>query len=147
MTPPSLYFAFTLRLYGHVLTCLRDNNFVGLDLFYRIKDCWKRRETPTDLLLRPLERGLSVKTGECCFDSMFDPDYQAAQKPKPYFVEGMHSQWVERERWPSRVKAILRARDRGKCAACGVDIVQELHEQGHIVRRYRLFGQVPGRIS
>jgi 5-methylcytosine-specific restriction endonuclease McrA len=50
----------------------------------------------------------------------------------------MHSQWVERERWPSRVKAILRARDRGKCAACGVDIVQELHEQGHIDHMFAL---------
>jgi hypothetical protein len=47
-------------------------------------------------------------------------------------VEGMRSQWVERERWPWRIKEILRARDRGKCAACGVDIVQELREEGHI---------------
>jgi hypothetical protein len=60
MTAPSLYFPFTLRLYAHVLTCLRDNDFVGLDLFYRIKDCWKRRDTPHDLLVRPLEGGLAV---------------------------------------------------------------------------------------
>jgi|SRR5580700_2356966 hypothetical protein len=41
-------------------------------------------------------------------------------------VEGMRSQWVERERWPSRIKEILRARDRGKCAACGVAVLDFL---------------------
>ena len=85
MTAPSLYFPFTLRLYGHVLTCLRDNDFVGLDLFYRIKDCWKRRDTPHDLLLRPLERGLSVKIGEWCFDTIFDVDGYSESMPKPYY--------------------------------------------------------------
>jgi len=69
---PSLHFPFTLRLYGHVLRCLRDHNFTGLDLFYRIKDCWKKRDTPHDLLLRPLERGLPFKIGEWCFATMFD---------------------------------------------------------------------------
>jgi hypothetical protein len=261
VTAPSLYFPFTLRLYGYVLTCLRDHNFTGLDLFYRIKDCWKERDTPTDLLLRPLERGLSVKIGEWCFQSMFDADGQGAQKPKPYYkdigkedflwfledvveaaslsgffegealldaittrineidalfvsneeaywdqveqagrreltkmflqlcqnrraslvrmgnfygyeisdrilhdrelchfiartvmeigfdgetAEGMQSQWVERERWPARVKEILRARDRGKCATCGVDIVQELREEGHIDLHVRAR---PGRMQ
>jgi hypothetical protein len=51
MTAPLLYFSFTLPLYGHVLTCLRDHNFTGLDLFYSIRDCWKRRDTPSDLRL------------------------------------------------------------------------------------------------
>ncbi len=46
--------------------------------------------------------------------------------------EGLRTQWVERERWPARVRSILHARDRGKCAGCGVDIVQELHQDGHI---------------
>ena len=46
--------------------------------------------------------------------------------------DGMRSQWVEREYWPARVKKILNARDRGRCAACGIDIVQELNEEGHI---------------
>jgi ABC-type amino acid transport substrate-binding protein len=41
-------------------------------------------------------------------------------------VEGMRSQCVERERWPSRIKEILRARDRGKCAACGVAVLDFL---------------------
>ena len=52
--------------------------------------------------------------------------------------EGLKVQWVERERWPARVKEILRSRDRGKCAACGVDIVQELHEEGHIDHMFPL---------
>jgi hypothetical protein len=52
--------------------------------------------------------------------------------------EGMRSQWVERERWPSRIKEILRSRDRGKCAACSVDIVQELQEEGHIDHMFAL---------
>jgi hypothetical protein len=69
---PSLHFPLTLRLYGHVLRCLRDHKFTGLDLFYRIKDCWKKRDTPHDLLLRPLERGLPFKIGEWCFATMFD---------------------------------------------------------------------------
>jgi hypothetical protein len=38
-------------------------------------------------------------------------------------VDGMRSQWAEGERWPSRIKEVLRSRDRGKCAACGIDIV------------------------
>jgi hypothetical protein len=254
-TRHSPYFPFTLRLYGHVLTCLRDNNFAGLDLFYRVKDCWKRRDTPNDLLLRPLERGLSVKVGEWCFETMFDIDWKSESMKKPYYKqlgkeellwflddtaqaarlsgffaedalvtaiatrvneidallasdegayydqvegvgrrdlirmflqlcrghrmpllsmgqiyayeigdrilhdrelchfiaqtvmdigfngetdEGMRLQWVERERWPSRVKEILRSRDRGKCAACGVDIVQELREEGHIDHMFPL---------
>jgi len=247
--PPTLHFPFTLRLYAHVLSCLRDHNFTGLDLFYRIKDCWKRRDTPHDLLLRPLELGLSVKVGEWCFGTMFDVDGYSESMTRPYFKqlgkedllwflddvveagrsngflagdplldtiatrideigslypsdeaayfdqiegagrrqltkmflqlcrdkrepllrmgqmyaceigdrilhdrelchfiaetvinigfngeteEGMRSQWVERERWPARIKEILRSRDRGKCAAYGVDIVQELREEGHI---------------
>lgn len=245
----SLYFPFTLRLYGHVLWCLRDHNFTGLDLFYRIKDCWKRRDTPHDLLLRPLERGLAFKIGEWCYATMFygmsesmlyidelggeerlwflDDVVKAAalsglfgneaslqaieqlikQIEVPYdlndlnmerkyydalkgrgrrklislfekfcesaakgiaemrrdyalevadrifhdrelcnFIartvmdigfdgeteEGLRKQWVQRERWPASVRSILLARDQGKCASCGVDIVQELREVGHI---------------
>lgn len=247
----SLYFPFTLRLYGHVLWCLRDHNFTGLDLFYRIKDCWKRRDTPHDLLLRPLERGLAFKIGEWCYATMFDgmsesmryidelgPEerlwflddvVKAAEisglfdnekslhviatrikeidglydlsvnnfpMERRYYdalegrgrrklislfekfcesvpqrisdmghdyalevadrilhdrqlcnfiartvmdigfdgetVEGLRKQWVRRERWPATVRSILLARDRGKCASCGVDIVQELQEAGHI---------------
>jgi HNH endonuclease len=52
--------------------------------------------------------------------------------------EGMRSQWLERERWPSRIKEILRSRDRGKCATCGADIVQELREEGHIDHMFAL---------
>jgi hypothetical protein len=47
-------------------------------------------------------------------------------------AEGIRSRWVERETWPARVKAILNSRDRGKCAACGTDIVMELDADGHI---------------
>ncbi len=245
----SLYFPFTLRLYGHVLWCLRDHNFTGLDLFYRIKDCWKYRDTPHDLLMRPLERGLAFKIGEWCYATMFDgisesmryidelgpeerlwflDDVVEAAKISGLFdneaslqavalriqaieglydldnlamerryydalegrgrrklitlfkkfcesvperisdmghdyalevadrilhdrqlcnfiartvmdigfdgetVEGLRKQWVRRERWPAAVRSILLARDRGKCASCGVDIVQELQEAGHI---------------
>jgi HNH endonuclease len=46
--------------------------------------------------------------------------------------EGLRKQWVERERWPATVRSILLARDRGKCASCGIDIVQELLEAGHV---------------
>ena len=46
--------------------------------------------------------------------------------------DGLQTQWVQRERWPAEVRSILLARDRGKCAGCGVDIVQELREAGHI---------------
>jgi len=248
---PSLYFPFTLRLYGHVLWCLRDHNFTGLDLFYRIKDCWKHRDTPHDLLLRPLERGLAFKIGEWCYATMFggmsesmqyieelgpeerlwflDDVVEAAERSglfkneaslqeisvlineinslydlndldmeRKYFKalkgkgrhklislfekfcesvperisevgqgyaleleiadrilhdrqlchfiartvmdigfdgeteEGLRKQWVERESWPAPVRSILLARDRGKCAGCGVDIVQELLEEAHI---------------
>jgi len=46
--------------------------------------------------------------------------------------EGLRKQWVQRERWRATVRSILLARDRGKCASCGIDIVQELREAGHI---------------
>jgi hypothetical protein len=245
----TLYFPFTLRLYGHTLKCLRDHNFTGLDLFYRIKDCWKGRDIPGDLLVKPLEKGLSYKIGEWCFDTLFDFDGKSESMEKPYsatlggedflwflddvaeaarisrvfanvqaftaiadavsqvealyesneeayfkslegearqgltdlftsfcaterqsldtmktlyapvvadrilhdrqlcsFIaetvmdigfdgetaEGIRSQWVERESWPARVKTILNARDRGKCASCGADIAMELEAEGHI---------------
>lgn len=41
-------------------------------------------------------------------------------------------QWVEREYWPERVKAILKSRDRGKCTNCLADLVIELDELIHI---------------
>jgi hypothetical protein len=81
----SLHLPFTLRLYAHVLTCLTDHNFTGLDLFYRIKDCWKERDEPHDLLLRPLERGLSTKIAEWCFDTMFDVEGLSESMDRPYF--------------------------------------------------------------
>jgi HNH endonuclease len=55
-------------------------------------------------------------------------------------VEGLRAQWVERERWPEGVKALLRARDRGRCAACGVDIVQELRETSQIDHMFPIAG-------
>jgi hypothetical protein len=58
-----------------------------LDLFYRIKDCWKRRDTPADLLMRPLEQGLSVKIGEWCFETMFDIDGKSESMQKPYYKQ------------------------------------------------------------
>jgi hypothetical protein len=244
----SLHFPFTLRLHAHVLTCLTDHNFAGLDLIYRIKDCWKERDQPHDLLLQPLERGLSTKIGEWCFDTLFDLERRSESMTRPYFktgedfiwfvedvveaarrcesfaadsellnqmakqtneiaklydegndeeywkqvkgggrqklvamfkkfcrlpvplskmrtlyayevaerilhdrqlchfiartvmdigfdgetVEGLRSQWVNRERWPSWVKTLLLARDRGKCAECGIDMATELRAPMHI---------------
>jgi hypothetical protein len=243
----SLYFPFTLRIYGHVLKCLRDHNFTGLDLFYRIKDCWKGRDTPGDLLIKPLERGLPYKIGEWCFDTLFKDQSESMStlyvkaldgEDFMWFLEdlvraaaasglfgtgrslariraavskieklyesdeaaywkslqgkrrreltdlftsfctrehrkldamkslyapevadrilhdrelccfvaetvmdigfdgettkGIRSQWVKRATWPARVKAILNARDRGKCALCGADISMELEAEGHI---------------
>jgi hypothetical protein len=244
-----LHFPFTLRLYSHVLRCLIDHNFTGLHLFYRIKDCWKRRDMPFDLLVKPLEQGLSFKIGEWCFDTLFDIEHEHDGRAKPYFdrlgpedllwfledvgeaaklseyfgqakaltaliaqvreigelyesdeesywrelersgrqrliksfkvlctdqraaldqmraiyayevadrvlhdrqlclfiaqtvmeigfdgetADGLRSQWVNREAWPERVKAIILARDRGRCAACGIDIAQDLSAEKHI---------------
>jgi 5-methylcytosine-specific restriction endonuclease McrA len=243
------YFPFTLRLYGHVLHCLSDHNFTGLHLFYRIKDCWKGRDAPRDILVKPLEKGLSFKIGEWCFDTLFNIDSEHDGTDKPYSeqlssedllwfledvgeaaklfedhgqteslialiaqvqeigdlyssceedywhrlegrgrrklirtfksfctgqrqslsqmrdsyayevadrilhdrqlchfisrtvmdigfdgetVDGLRSQWVNREAWPERVRAILLARDRGRCAACGTDIAQDLRAEKHI---------------
>lgn len=243
----SLHFPFTLRLYGHVLKCLGDHNFTGLDLFYRIKDCWKGRDTPGDLLLKPIEKGLPYKIGEWCFDALFIDGSESMSKPymttlddenfmwfledvgeaakasrlfrgnrslaaiyaliseidalyesdeDAYWkslqgkgrrklterftsfrdsgqreleamrslyapevadrimhdrqlcfliaetvmdigfdgetMEGIRSQWVRRTRWPARVKVILNARDRGKCASCGTDISMELQAEQQI---------------
>src|SRR6266550_2962553 len=82
-----MYFPFVLRLYGHTLHSIRDHNYTGLDLFYHIKDCWKRRDTPHDLLLRPLERGLSFKICEWCYDTMFDIEAANASTTKPYIAK------------------------------------------------------------
>lgn len=41
-------------------------------------------------------------------------------------------QWVDREYWPERVKSILKARDRGKCTICGLDLTMELEAPLHI---------------
>ena len=41
-------------------------------------------------------------------------------------------QWVERAYWTERVKSILKARDRGKCAICGSDLTMELEAPIHI---------------
>ena len=81
---PEPYFPFTLRLYAHTLHCLGDHNFTGLDLFYRIKDCWKGRDQPNDLLMRPLEPGLSHKIGEWCFDTLFDVEGDSESADKMY---------------------------------------------------------------
>lgn len=244
-----LHFPFTLRLYGHVLHCLSDHNFTGLHLFYRIKDCWKQRDAPHDILVKPLERGLSFKIGEWCFDTLFDVDNEHDGTDRPYCerlgpedllwfledvgeaarlsghfdqadvlneliaqvraigdlydtdeggywrqlertgrqrlirrfkalcteqrdalkqmgeayayevadrilhdrqlclfiaqtvmeigfdgetIDGLRSQWVNREAWPERVREIILARDRGRCAACGIDIAQDLRAEKHI---------------
>jgi hypothetical protein len=246
---PELHFPFTLRLYAYTLRCLGDPNFTGVDLFYWIKHCWKGRDEPHDLLLRPMEPGLSLKLGEWSFDTLFGDEDMSSSLDKVYIktlhpenfiwfldelcnaarlssffgetklledmaakvgeveglfeqdekrywekvrgptrrhlmkaftqfvrelperlaqmkrlysyeiadrilhdrqlcnfiartimdigfdgetLEGLRSQWVDRARWPARVKEILLARDRGKCAACGKDIVQELRDKPHI---------------
>ena len=41
-------------------------------------------------------------------------------------------QWVTREYWPERVKAILKSRDRGKCSNCMSDLTMELEAPIHI---------------
>ena len=71
MENKELHFPFTLRLYAHVYQSLRNHNFTGLDLFYRVKDCWKGRDTPNNLLVEPLVKGLSYKIGEWCFNTLF----------------------------------------------------------------------------
>lgn len=89
-----LYFPFTLRLYGHVLKCLRNHNFTGLDLFYRIKDCWKGRDTPEDLLVKPLEKGLSYKIGVWCFDTLFNlRGTESMAKPYSELLDGEDFMW------------------------------------------------------
>lgn len=45
---------------------------------------------------------------------------------------GTPRQWVDRVVWPERIKSILRARERGKCAKCGADLVMELENETHI---------------
>ena len=100
---PALYFPFTLRVYTHALRCLGDGNFAGLDLFYRIKDCWKQRDTPHDLLLRPLERGLPFKIGEWTFATIFGGISESMAKP--YFAQLDHEDRALRDR-----NALLRAR-------------------------------------
>jgi hypothetical protein len=246
---------FLFRLYGYTLSKLVDGNFVGLDLFYRINDCWKERDTPSDILLRPNPKGLSYKIGEWSFDNMTATEDIGESALKPYYlqlgpedlfwyvdefvnalisagahsdnplivecrsvlekadqlfdegwgdggegeksywkfvhgkgrkrlrrlyrklhaehagplafmksfyaseiadrivhdrqlcsfiaklllqigfdgedVDGIARQWVDRCNWPVAIKRIIAARDRGKCADCGVDIMHELEADAH----------------
>jgi hypothetical protein len=47
-------------------------------------------------------------------------------------IDGEPKAWVERKKWPERIKAILRARDRGFCNECGANVVQELEDEMQI---------------
>ena len=244
-----IHLPFLLRLHSHTLSKLLDGNYTGLDLFYHVKDCWKKRDTPHDILLKPLDRGLPYKIGQWCFREMSDPENVGASTGIPYYQElsaenlfwfledlveamiragvssedelvqrfkaasgqsdklferdeaayfkfideftgeelptliqalhdkhnetllrmeeayateisdrivhdrqlcsfiselllhigfdgedfqGVPQQWVEREAWPAQVKRVIHARDRGKCAACGVDIDHELEAAAHL---------------
>lgn len=251
----SRFLPFTLRLYSHTLHSLLDHNFTGLDLFYRIKDCWKGRESPRDLLFKPLAIGLSQKIGEWCFDAMCGvcgdtsvpahyesiqgeallwelEDFIAAARLSNHFsssgilnslhaaaekisdsyekdegeyfkllelkgegrvellelfaklcgneakslkamrglyapeiadrilhdrqlcyfiskrileigfdgeqANGLRSAWVKRHAWPARVREILLSRDRGKCAQCHADLVQEMIKKLNIDHMFPL---------
>jgi hypothetical protein len=70
----------------------------------------------------------------CCFitETVMDIGFSGET------VEGMRSQWVERERWPARVKNILWSRDRGKCAAFGEDILLELRAEAQVDHMFAL---------
>ena len=46
--------------------------------------------------------------------------------------DGELCQWIDRVTIPEWVKASLRARERGKCAMCGTDLVFELEDDYHI---------------
>lgn len=46
--------------------------------------------------------------------------------------EGNPCQWAERVTFPEWIKSSLRARERGKCAMCGSDLVLELEDEIHI---------------
>jgi hypothetical protein len=78
---------FLFRLYGYTLSKLVDGNFVGLDLFYRIKDCWKGRDTPSDILFRPNPKGLSYKIGEWSFAHMTATEDIGESALKPYYLQ------------------------------------------------------------
>lgn len=41
-------------------------------------------------------------------------------------------QWIKRRTWPEWAKEALRARERGKCANCNKDLIQELEDDVHI---------------
>jgi hypothetical protein len=47
-------------------------------------------------------------------------------------LRGVPEQWVKRGTWPTSIKRIIAARDRGKCAECSVDILQELEASAHL---------------
>ncbi len=46
--------------------------------------------------------------------------------------KGEPCQWIDRVTFPEWVKTSLRARERGKCALCGIDLVMELGDDYHI---------------
>lgn len=69
------------------------------------------------------DRQLCAYTAELVVRIGFDGDFDDTDRPR---------QWVDRVRLPERIKTILRARDRGKCSVCGVDLINELEADVHI---------------
>ena len=63
------------KLHSYALEKLGDHNWAGCDMYYHIKDCFKEREQPYDLLKKTLKNGLLQKLGEWFYDEYFNPDW------------------------------------------------------------------------
>ncbi|WP_200888008.1 MULTISPECIES: HNH endonuclease [Shewanella] len=237
----NLYVTVALKLFGYGIKNLHDPNWTGMYLYDQVKSHLKGYYEPSDLLLKPLERGLSYYLGTWVFDEFFATErledlhgeyavwfledfcemisFHRLQKQIPiqgaeslvsyigqlyerdeeeywefidcddtmeqlqdcyarilnsaqpkleelkvlyaedfsdrilhdrqlcfYLSSLLHQigfngandldelpqKWVQRERWPERVKKILISRDRGVCNECGSNLVQELEEEFQI---------------
>lgn len=94
-----------------------DVKFRGL--FERIRDIYAANYS--DRVVH--DRELCAYLAELLIRIGFDGDDSDSDQP---------ARWCERLTWPERIKAILRARDRGKCSKCSIDLISELEANVHI---------------
>ncbi len=63
----TLHSQTALKLHAFGITCLHDPNWTGANLFDELKQHTRGRRDPTDLLRRPLDRGLAFHLGDWLF--------------------------------------------------------------------------------
>jgi len=94
-----------------------------LDYLHRLESRAPLPELIEHLLALPLTTGELRDYILLMLAIGFDGDHWDTGKPQ---------QWVKRMKWPTWVKAVLAARDRGACARCQRNLIGELLAESHV---------------